>query len=52
MPTLNTQLNQQKIDLFNLNKKAQHDKRVALMDSMLELQEEYHNTRMERDKEL
>jgi hypothetical protein len=31
---------------------AQHDKLVALVDNMLELQEKYHETRMERDKEL
>ena len=31
---------------------AQHDKLVALVESMLELQKKYHNTRMERDKEL
>ena len=32
--------------------RAQHDKLVALVDSMLELQKKYHNTRMEQDKEL
>ena len=32
--------------------KAQHDKLVALVDNMLELQKKYHETRMERDKEL
>ena len=31
---------------------AQHDKLVALVESMLELQKKYHETRMERDKEL
>ncbi|MEA1999557.1 MAG: hypothetical protein U9N61_09610 [Euryarchaeota archaeon] len=52
MPTLNTQLNQQKIDLFNLNKKAQHDKLVALVENMLELQKKHHEARVDRDKEL
>ena len=52
MPTLNTQRNQQKIDLFNLNKKAQHDKLVALVDNMLKLQKKYHEVRMEQDKEI
>ena len=32
--------------------KAQHDKLVALVDNMLELQEKYYAARMERDKEL
>ncbi|MCK4731817.1 MAG: hypothetical protein KAT65_05085, partial [Methanophagales archaeon] len=32
--------------------KAQHDKLVALVDTMLELQKKYHDARMERDKEL
>jgi len=32
--------------------KAQHDKLVFLVDSMLELQKKYHEARMERDKEL
>ncbi|RCV62891.1 Type I restriction-modification system, DNA methylase subunit [Methanophagales archaeon] len=32
--------------------KAQHDKLVALVENMLELQKKYHDTRMERDKEL
>ncbi len=32
--------------------KAQHDKLVALVDNMLELQKKYHDARMERDKEL
>jgi hypothetical protein len=32
--------------------KAQHDKLVALVESMLELQKKYHDARMERDKEL
>ena len=41
-----------KLDFSNPAEKAQHDKLVALVDSMLELQKKYHNTRMERDKEL
>ena len=32
--------------------KVQHDKLVALVDNMLELQKKYHDARMERDKEL
>ena len=40
------------IDFSNPTEKAQHDKLVALVDSMLELQEKYHDARMERDKEL
>ncbi len=31
---------------------AEHDKLVALVDNMLELQKKYHNARMEKDKEL
>jgi hypothetical protein len=40
------------IDFSNPAEKAQHDKLVALVDNMLELQKKYHETRMERDKEL
>jgi len=40
------------IDFSNPVEKAQHDKLVALVDNMLELQKKYHETRMERDKEL
>jgi hypothetical protein len=32
--------------------KAQHDKLVALVDGMLELQKKYHEGKMDRDKEL
>jgi len=32
--------------------KSQHDKLVALVDNMLELQKKHHEARMERDKEL
>ena len=32
--------------------KAQHDKLVALVESMLELQKKHHDARMELDKEL
>ncbi|NOR79065.1 MAG: hypothetical protein GQ523_11810 [Methanophagales archaeon] len=31
---------------------AEHDKLVALVDNMLELQKKYHDARMEKDKEL
>jgi hypothetical protein len=40
------------IDLSNPTEKAQHDKLVSLVDNMLELQINYHNAKMERDKEL
>jgi len=40
------------IDFSNPTEKAQHDKLVALVDNMLELQKKYHDARMERDKEL
>jgi len=36
--------------LKDLRKK--HDKLVALVESMLELQKKYHEARMDRDKEL
>ena len=39
-------------NLENPSEKAQHDKLVALVDNMLELQKKYHEARMERDKEL
>ncbi|MGB7533827.1 MAG: hypothetical protein WA977_12785 [Halobacteriota archaeon] len=41
-----------KINLSDPEDKAQHDKLVALVDNMLELQKKYHETRMDRDKEL
>ncbi|NQE52914.1 hypothetical protein C5S29_04915 [ANME-1 cluster archaeon GoMg3.2] len=31
---------------------AEHDKLVALVDNMLELQKKHHDAKMERDKEL
>jgi hypothetical protein len=40
------------IDFSNPSEKVQRDKLVALVDNMLELQENYHNARMERDKKL
>ena len=40
------------IDFSNPAEKTQHDKLVALVDNMLELQKKYHDARMERDKEL
>jgi hypothetical protein len=36
----------------NPTEKAQHDKLVALVDTMLELQKKYQEARMERDKVL
>ncbi|MGB2842915.1 MAG: TaqI-like C-terminal specificity domain-containing protein [Halobacteriota archaeon] len=40
------------IGFSNPAEKAQHDKLVSLVDNMLELQKKYHETRMDRDKEL
>jgi hypothetical protein len=40
------------IDFSNPEEKVQHDKLIALVDTMLELQKNYHDARMERDKEL
>ncbi len=40
------------IDFSNPDEVAKHDKLVALVESMLELQKKYHDARMERDKEL
>ncbi|MCD4713094.1 MAG: N-6 DNA methylase, partial [Clostridiales bacterium] len=40
------------IDFTNTDEKTQHDKLVALVDNMLELQKKYHEARMERDKEI
>ena len=36
----------------NPTEKAQHDKLVALVESMLKLQKNYHDAKLERDKEL
>jgi hypothetical protein len=38
--------------VINLAEKVQHDKLVALVDSMLGLQRKYHEARMDSDKEL
>jgi len=40
------------INFSNPTDKAQHDKLVALVESMLELKRKYHEMRMEQDKEL
>jgi hypothetical protein len=40
------------IDFSNPTEKAQHDKLVALVDNMLELQKKYHKARMDQDKGL
>jgi len=40
------------IDFSDPSERAQHDKLVSLVDNMLELQKKYHETRMERDKEI
>ena len=42
----------QPLDFPNPPEKAQHDKLVALVESMLELRKKYHEARMEQDKEL
>jgi hypothetical protein len=41
-----------KIGFSNPAEKAQHDKLVALVDNMLELQKKYHEARTEIDKGL
>jgi hypothetical protein len=40
------------IDFSNPTEKAQHDKLVTLVETMLELQKKYHEARMVQDKEL
>ncbi|MBE9595102.1 MAG: hypothetical protein IMF19_16675 [Proteobacteria bacterium] len=40
------------INFDDPTEKAQHDKLVALVENMLELQKKHHEARMERDKEL
>jgi len=40
------------INFDNPTEKAQHDKLVALVENMLDLQKKHHKARMERDKEL
>ena len=40
------------INFSDPTEKAQHDKLVALVENMLELQKKYHNTRIDQDKEL
>ncbi|HJH25983.1 MAG TPA: hypothetical protein C5S37_04230 [Methanophagales archaeon] len=40
------------IDFSNPEEVAKHDKLVSIVESMLELQEKYHEAKMERDKEL
>jgi len=52
MITLNKALNQLNMDFSDPVEKAQHDKLVALVDNMLELQKKHHEARMDRDKEL
>ncbi|MBN2267116.1 MAG: hypothetical protein JW725_02125 [Candidatus Babeliaceae bacterium] len=52
MLTLNKLFNQLNIDFSNPQEKAQHDKLVSLVESMLELQKKHHDAKMERDKEL
>ena len=39
-------------DFSNPDEVAKHDKLVAFVDNMLELQKRYHEARMEQDKEL
>ncbi|NAS88656.1 hypothetical protein C4E24_02795 [ANME-1 cluster archaeon AG-394-G21] len=52
MLTLNKPLRQLNINFTNPEGIAPHDKLVALVDNMLELQKKHHETRMGRDKEL
>jgi hypothetical protein len=40
------------LDLTNPAEKDQHDKLVALVDTMLKRHKKYHEARMNRDKEL
>jgi hypothetical protein len=40
------------IDFSNPDEKALHDKLIALVEKMLELQRKYHDARMDRDKEI
>ncbi|MEA3487749.1 MAG: DNA methyltransferase [Euryarchaeota archaeon] len=40
------------LDFSNPTEKAQHDKLVTLVETMLELHKKHHETRMDRDKEL
>ena len=40
------------INLENPSEKAQHDKLVALVECLLELQKKHHEMRMDGDKEL
>jgi len=51
-PRVIKQLPIYRVDLTDLTEKAQHDKLVSLVDTMLELQKKYYDARMERDKEL
>jgi Cys-tRNA synthase (O-phospho-L-seryl-tRNA:Cys-tRNA synthase) len=52
MPSLNKPRNQLNIDFSNSAEKARHDKLVALVENMLELQKKHHEARMEIDKEV
>ena len=52
MCTLNKLLNQLNMDFSNPTEKSQHDKLVALVDNMLELQKKNQEVRMDRDKVL
>jgi hypothetical protein len=40
------------VDFSSPTEKAQHDKLVTLVETMLELQRKHHDVRMDRDKEL
>jgi len=51
-PRVIKQLPIRTINFDDPTEKAQHDKLLALVESMLELQKKYHEARMERDKEL
>jgi hypothetical protein len=51
-PKIISQLPIRTIDFSNPSEKAQHDKLVALVENMLELQKKHHEAKMEQDKEL
>ena len=52
MVTLNKALTQLNLDFSNPTEKAQHDKLVALVDTILKLHKKHHEARMEIDKGL
>jgi hypothetical protein len=51
-PRVIKQLPIRTINFDDPEEKVQHDKLIALVDTMLELQKKHHEAKMERDKEL